>query len=328
MRVESGTTGERRARGFIFLVMAVAFAAWFAYDGFVGYPAKNLEWARQAMPEKPDNLATNPQVLTDRLGQIKKGTASEKLADLVGKPSLVQPKQLTFVGSRLKAIIALDDQEKVISMTTSQIEPGDRPEDPGILVTKTRVERIREGASVQEVSKELGKPAQTREKTLWFVGPAAYARVTMAEPKVVGAVEVYENQQRTEKDILVQKVIAAALAVLALIVAVRLLQAMRLRVVLDDTGLTISRKHVAWDSMTGLDAEDYAEKGRVDLKYRDGGASGSVRLDSYHIARFDEMVSAICERKGFESPIPPGANEKGREFAAGPAADDRPDKQR
>jgi len=40
------------------------------------------------------------------------------------------------------------------------------------------------------------------------------------------------------------------------------------------------------------------------LVYRDAdGREDTVRLDSYHIARFDEIIGAVCERKGFESPL-------------------------
>jgi hypothetical protein len=81
------------------------------------------------------------------------------------------------------------------------------------------------------------------------------------------------------------------------------LDGMRTRVVLDDNGLSYNRLHIPWEAMTGLRAKDYSRKYWVDLEYTAGDVTRSLRLDSFHIQQFNEVLAAICERKGFPSPV-------------------------
>lgn len=77
------------------------------------------------------------------------------------------------------------------------------------------------------------------------------------------------------------------------------------RLVLDESGLTYQGKGpISWDAMRRLDTARFNEKGWVDLRYDESGTENSIRLDEYHIARFEEVIDEICTRKGFENPLP------------------------
>jgi hypothetical protein len=162
MHIESGTTKDRRNRVLIMFVATLIFAAWFAYDGFVGYPKDNADLAEK---EKP--------------------------------------------------------------------------------------------------------PAHSRE------------------------------------DILTQKIGACAFIALALLATVHLVRVLRTRIVLDDDGMRYnSRPTIGWGGMIALDSRLYESKGFVDLVYSTAGGEQRQRLDAYHVGRFEEIIDAICERKGFVNPLP------------------------
>ena len=75
---------------------------------------------------------------------------------------------------------------------------------------------------------------------------------------------------------------------------------------LDDTGLTIPRTgQIHFEQMKSLDTERYKKKGWVTLHYDAGGEEAEVRIDSYHVARFNEIISELCQRTGFASPLEP-----------------------
>ncbi len=306
MRIESGTTGERRIRTLIVLTMCAVFAGWFAYDGLRGWPNKNLEWALKewelkALP-KPDAPKINPRVTADHLKRIVEaaGMPRGELDALLGEPALEQKKQLTYVGSDMKATIRLADG-KVVDVTTGPLEPADKSVTP-IYTLPDRIKKIHAGMSEAEVETELGKSRNVREQTLWYVGPAAYAEIQVADGKTLGKPKIQLSTEHTESDIFMQKVLATGLTLISLFMAFKFYQVVTLRAVLDDTGLTINRKHVPWDAMTGLKVDEYVAKGWVDLICRTNGDSRPLRLDSYHINHFKGIVLAICERKDFVPP--------------------------
>jgi len=234
MRIESGTTGEYQVRSLLFLAMLVAFGLWFGYDGLWGYPSKNLNWARQFMSEKSEDLETNWKVLTKNLARVKEGMTLEEVEALLGEPALVT----------------------------------------------------------------------ADEKEYWYVGPAAYGRLEIDNQRVE-AVEFKENLEPNEGDIQGQKGFAVALLLISGVFAVRFAWVAGRSTILDDEGVSVRGRRVLWNQMTGLDTSDYERKGWLDLVYDASGSKRQVRLDSYHIAKFDEMVNEICTRKNFESPIKP-----------------------
>ncbi|MCC7315956.1 MAG: hypothetical protein IT419_14175, partial [Planctomycetes bacterium] len=60
MPIESGPTGERKVRTTLMFLMFAFFSAWFAYDGWIGYPEKNYG-------EHLDQLTTQERETVGRL---------------------------------------------------------------------------------------------------------------------------------------------------------------------------------------------------------------------------------------------------------------------
>lgn len=110
MHIESGPNTERSIRNLLMLLMVAFFAAWFAYDGWIGYPAKNFEDLLKQMPpdlrEKAAKAAVYPSITEALLPQIEAATkaispaaAKEMLASAVGgPPSLETPDTWFYFG--------------------------------------------------------------------------------------------------------------------------------------------------------------------------------------------------------------------------------------
>ena len=111
-----------------------------------------------------------------------------------------------------------------------------------------------------------------------------------------------EPEPHKASDITMQKLLAASCGLTVLAVVPFLIRAVRNRIVLDDQGLSVNGGAVIpYDAMTELETKRWLDKGWVDLAYNQDGRSRTVRLDSFKIGSFDELVAAICERKGFEA---------------------------
>lgn len=179
---------------------------------------------------------------------------------------------------------------------------------PKVLIAE--LAQIKPGMTEDEVRARLGEPAVVMETAglpggvdHWYVGPAACALIQFSDGKVRGEVHPLENVTKSESDIHFQKVLGLILGVVSLFVGAYYVRINTWKTVVDDSGLTSKGRHVAWDDITGLDTSDYDRKGWLDVVYGRNGDSATLRLDSYHISRFDEIVNTICERKGLDSPI-------------------------
>ncbi|MHC4444741.1 MAG: hypothetical protein ACYTBZ_04775 [Planctomycetota bacterium] len=309
MKIESGTTAERCTRISIFLALCIFFTAWFAYDGFVGYPAKNLEWAIQAMPRQPDDIRINPAVTYDKEHKIKNNMKIDELYALLGKPALEETKELVFAGREVEVIVRIQNK-KVIEVIQKKVNPNDKPKNMDSSVIPEKISEIKPGMSENDIYSVGGKlglfdrpPAEIRPRILWFVGRAAYLRVEVDDQKVK-EYQFNKNAERSELSLAGQKYIAVALAIVSLIVAIIVYRIATLRVLLDDRGLAINKIFIPWEQMSGLITGQYADKGWIDLQYTSAGESKTLRLDSYHIKLFDDIVGVICQKKGFDSPLP------------------------
>ncbi len=249
MRIDCGTTTEHRVRLGIFLVMCIVFAGYFGYDGLWGYPAKNLEWAKQNIPISPaqkDGIKTNPRVMLPEVDKLAKlansasGLTEEQLHAALGEPAIVVPDATSY----------------------------------------------------------------TRDA--WYVGPAACVRIKLVGAKIE-EIAPLQNINKSEEDIKMQKVFGVGLGIVAVVMGLYYIRIMTMRTVLDEEGVAVKGRRVAWDEMRSLDTSDYQRKGWLDLVYSRDGRDGSVRMDSYHINQFDAIINAICDRKGFETPIKPRA---------------------
>jgi hypothetical protein len=253
MQIESGSTSWWRNRNLMFLGMLLAFATYFAYDGLYAWPNKNLDWAAQAMGERPPGFHANPRVQTTVLPELRENLKKR------GAISFVQ----------------LVDMLKAEFGEPSLVRGGARGAEAG------------------------GSNAPAGEE-YWWVGPAMYAKASIRDGKPDLAIE--QSREHSENSIRGQKWFALLLAGLGGLVGLNLVRVLKTRVTLNDEGLHYNRRHISWDAMTGLRTQDYDRKYWVDLEYTAGDVTRSIRLDSFHINKFNEILTAICERKGFACP--------------------------
>lgn len=163
--------------------------------------------------------------------------------------------------------------------------------------------------------KHLGKATHQTGDRYWWVGPAMYVALDpnyeQQDPKTGTTMRFLQIAEppsgSREGQIRNQKWFALGVFVAAGLVALRLLRLMSRRTVLDEAGLHCDGRHIAWDAMTGLRAQDFDRKYWMYLEYTDKDVTRSLRLDSLHIDKFNAIVTAICDRKGFTNPLKPAA---------------------
>lgn len=149
-----------------------------------------------------------------------------------------------------------------------------------------------------------GPPAYENKDSIYYFGPAYHIKLSLrdglpVEP-MVGAAPT-----KSATSIQWQKYLAIGLAVFSLYLLWLLMKVRSTRLVLDESGLTYnSEGPISYERMTRLDSARFNEKGWVDLYYDGSGTERRLRLDEYHIARFDDVIDEICARKGFDNPLP------------------------
>jgi len=239
MTIVSGTTSDRRNRIVIFLAMCILFTGWFAIDGFVRYPAKNVKWAYQNLAQgieglpAPDALQTNPKALLAELQKVQTGQKVDEVKALLGAPSFESPQDLCYVG------------------------------------------------------------------------PAAFGWFVVRDGRIDEIKKVQMNSEPDENDIAWQKRVSYLMAALAVLALIHLFRVLSSKIILDDAGLRIAGRQIAWDAMQSIGSDELAAKGWVNLHYLAGHEQTSVRLDSYAIDRFEEILTEICAEKGFPCPLKP-----------------------
>lgn len=180
-------------------------------------------------------------------------------------------------------------------------EPKDMTTNPKAL--EENLKQIKPGMSLADVKAILGEPTYQEGQDYCYIGPASYGWFKIASDNVVSVEEVKQNTEPSESDIQNQKYFALVAAIIGMVALGHLIRAMGTRYILNDVGLTIGSKRITWENMASLETGEYEKKGWLDLKYKAGHDELTVRLDSYLIDKFNEIVTVICEKKGFESPI-------------------------
>ena len=171
-------------------------------------------------------------------------------------------------------------------------------------VTEDRCKRIEENQmTLEEAEQILGEPAFSDDREAFWVGPSGFVKADLKRSGVISKAR-WNKGRHTSRDLAVQTVLGALAGFLAIPALVFLVRAAGTCVLLDEKGLTYNREEtILWEEMKGLDASLFKRKGRVTLDFERGGNARGQRLDSFHVARFDDIVSEICQRKGFESPL-------------------------
>lgn len=147
-----------------------------------------------------------------------------------------------------------------------------------------------------------GPPSFADNEAWYYFGPTYRVKVILKDGRprrVIG-----ESTEKTLSEIRTQQWLAASLGVIAVVLLFVLMRVWRTHLVLDDQGLSFGRSRpIPWEDMKSLETDRFLKKGWLDLVYQENGTDRRIRLDEYHLARFDEVIAAICAQKGFEDPV-------------------------
>jgi len=95
MRIESGPTPDQRNRAAIMVLVLILIAGWCALDGWIRYPAGNLEEMTRTLPKGAEGtIQVNPLVSEHLAGR----TAAEVQAE-VGEPPVRTADELRYFGT-------------------------------------------------------------------------------------------------------------------------------------------------------------------------------------------------------------------------------------
>ena len=157
-----------------------------------------------------------------------------------------------------------------------------------------------------DVEDRLGAPGwrSTGEGVtrMCYFGPAGMIRVTTSGDLATEA--EFVNGKHDPLDLKMQLILGYGLLPVSLFLLIQVLRAVATRVVLDDHGLKIGGKAaVPYEAMVRLESDQFKKKGVIDLVYQDRDAEKKVRLDEYVIREFAAIVTEICNRRSFPSPM-------------------------
>ena len=160
--------------------------------------------------------------------------------------------------------------------------------------------------SLDQVVQHLGKPQlevpESRTRVIrYFVSRWGFAAVPFESGKPDMSASQWHDWYKKPSDIRQQFFWAIVPTPFGLYFLIKLIKALRLKVVVDEQGLVYAGKRIAWDAMTGL--RGYSPKGWIDLYYNDEGKERKLRFDNEKFRLFDEVVAAICEKKDFINEI-------------------------
>lgn len=188
-----------------------------------------------------------------------------------------------------------------LGVQVDKIQFDEQPIEPDFRMLKQSPPR-----SEAELTERLGEPDfdkfEEGQRSVYFVSSYGMLKVPVATNGDIDASKASWQTWYKTKDQIGQQFYFLSPIVLALAayVAFRAVQAMRLKVVIDDDGLHYGARFIPWKSMTAL--QDYKKKGLCTLVYRQNDQTRTLRLDSYKIAKFEQVVDVIVQGKGFEDP--------------------------
>jgi len=86
------STRERLIRNSLVAIMLLGYAGWSFYDGYVGYPQKNLEYARGELPsEVQSSAAINPAINSQTRFKIERRDSIADVEQKIGPPAWKGP---------------------------------------------------------------------------------------------------------------------------------------------------------------------------------------------------------------------------------------------
>lgn len=177
-------------------------------------------------------------------------------------------------------------------------------------------------SSAEGVHAILGLPQHTAQKdgatAEYFVSRYGFGVVRYEKGTIKATAQDWHTWDKTRAQTVGQYYWALVPGLLSLVFLRKLVQAVTLRVIVDDEGLVYAGRRIGFDRMVAL--KDYNPKGWIDLYYKAGNREQKLRLDNEKVARFDEIVDLICQTKGFDNEVKEYAECKAREKAEEEAA--------
>jgi hypothetical protein len=181
--------------------------------------------------------------------------------------------------------------------------PSEFPETP----TKDDYDRIVAGrvTDPERVREILGEPfhtmpAPTGAEHNFFVSAYGMATVPITAEGVDLTHTRWTAWGKSKEEIRIQLWAAIVAFIIAVIVLRRVIKAATLHVVVDDEGMTYARQRIPAENMKRLC--DFSPKGWVDLYYQHGAQERRLRIDNQKVRKFDEIIDALCDLKGFDDP--------------------------
>ncbi len=158
----------------------------------------------------------------------------------------------------------------------------------------------------EDIIQQLGQPAwqktEAGETRYVYFGPAGVIDVTL-NGDVVDSISFKEGV-RDEIELAIQLIFGYGMMPLVAIMLIQLVRVATTKAVLDQQGLRLRGKPlIPFEHMKRLDTALFQKKGIVDVVYTAGNKEKTVRLDHYVLRDFRRIVTEICSRCGFESPL-------------------------
>ena len=185
-------------------------------------------------------------------------------------------------------------------------DPGRIPDPLPERPTKDDFTRLRKRSvtDLGEVRRELGEPLISKRaagrEVDYYASAYGMGMIPHVGNRVITDEIRWDKWEHTYAEIQQQYWCAIIALLFAAYFAWRTFRAATLRVVLDEEGIDYAGKRIAWEAIDRLD--NYSPKGWVDIFYRLGDRERKLRLDNQKVARFDEIIDAICQRKGLADP--------------------------
>jgi hypothetical protein len=130
----------------------------------------------------------------------------------------------------------------------------------------------------------------------YYVGPGGWLSVTRRGEKVTQV--DWTDGKHTVSDQAWQRYIGYVLALVSLYATFGFMKTASSRITLGDEGVRVfGRPAVAWDAIAGISC---VRSGVFTVDVADGDA---IEIDGYSYKNVDQIVGAICERKGFANPL-------------------------
>lgn len=164
---------------------------------------------------------------------------------------------------------------------------------------------------------KLGEPLHVRtgangETVEYFGSIYGLGGVTVRNGQIDATRTVkWSRWYKSREEIDAQKYWALVPLAFALMPLWKIVQAVTLRVRVDENAVVYGGTTIPMADIVSV--RDYKRKGLVDMYYRVGGQERRLRWDNQKVARFDEVVDAICSIKGFPNPIQEYFAQKQRE---------------